>query len=60
MSRQGLPRGMGALEGPFWCKVSDSNPAIEPIDHRAGSPQAKLPGRECKPTHRQITGFKLY
>ena len=37
------------------------NPTIEPIDHRAGSPQAKqLPGRECSPVHQQIIGLKLY
>ena len=37
------------------------NPATEPADPGAGSPQAKqLPGRACKPTPQQITGLKLY
>ena len=37
------------------------NPATEPADPGAGSPQAKqLPGRACNPTPQQITGLKLY
>ena len=35
-------------------------PTIEPIDPRAGLPQAKqLPGKEHNPTHQQIIGLKL-
>ena len=35
-------------------------PTIEPIDPRAGLPQAKqLPGKEHNPTHQQIIGIKL-
>jgi len=34
-------------------------PSTEPIDPRAGSPQAKeLPGRECNPTYQQIHWIK--
>ena len=37
------------------------NSTIEHVDPRAGSPWAKqLLGRECSPTHQQITGFKFY
>ena len=33
----------------------------EPIDPRAGSPQAKkLPGREHNPTHQQIIRLRFY
>ena len=36
------------------------NLTIEPIYLKVGSPQVKkLPRRECKPTHQQITGLKL-
>ena len=32
---------------------------IEPLDLRAGSPQAKkLPGRECNPIHQQVAELK--
>jgi len=64
MGCQGLTIGMGAMEGPPWCIPSwefTINPYIEPLDPRAGSPQAKqLPGRESNPTHQQIIGLKLY
>ena len=41
---QGLTTGMGALEGPPWHKTLLEfaiNPTTEPVDYRAGSPQAK-------------------
>ena len=36
------------------------NPTIEPLEHRAGSSEAKqLPGKECYPTLQQIIGLSF-
>ena len=66
---QWLTMGTGALatailEGASWHKSSwgdSTNPAIEPVDPKAGLSQVKhSTGRERNPTHQQIIGLKLY
>ena len=50
VGQQGLTTEMWALEGPPWYKTLLEfaiNPTTEPVDRRAGSPQARqLPRRE--------------
>ena len=45
-----------------WTELGNWTTAkTEPLDPRAGSPQAKqLTGREHNPTHQQIIGLKIY
>ena len=47
---------------PFmWAPLEVSiSPSIEPVDSRAGSPQATQTGEECSPTHQQINWLKFY
>ena len=56
--------GRGSTPGRRHCKVPLGLNTLgvhqKPLDPRARSPQAKLPGRECNPTYQETTELKLY
>ena len=60
MGQQGHSTGTRALEGSS-CHIPSWSLPLEPVDPRAGLPQAKqLPGRECNHTNQQIIRLKFY